>query len=337
MVEPKTTTKPKLKWVVTAVITALVVGVAVNWALGQYYIQDWISSWAYEPTPEVAELEEALDLTAAGKRIWAATNPTLKSAEEFNEACDSHDEEISVLGCYVLEDGQIYIYNVTDVELVDANKTTAAHELLHAVWERLNEGEKEEIKGWLWELYESDKEWFDNELATYSEESWEEEMYTRVATKRRDLPEKLERHYAQYFKDRAKLVTYYENYIKPLEEKNQQMDALWAEIEKLDAEIEAEEDAYDGDLAVYNLRVDAFNLCVETAGCFSSEATYKSQYDALVADGDRLEARRLALNEKITEYNEKLDDYNEAVEILTRLYNRLNSNKASDEEAMSEI
>ena len=145
--------------VALTVVCALIV-TAWFWLMERRILQDWVASWGYAPTEEVAELEEALDLTWRGQLIWAAVNPTLEEAEAFNEYCDSHDAEVSVLGCYAPDEDKIYIYAIQDEELKDANKSTAAHELLHAAWDRLSEGEQKEITGWLDELYESDQEWF---------------------------------------------------------------------------------------------------------------------------------------------------------------------------------
>lgn len=319
--------------VVLTVVCALIV-TAWFWLMERQIPQDWVASWGYAPTEEVTELEEALGLTWRGQLIWAAVNPTLEEAEAFNEYCDSHDAEVSVLGCYAPDEDKIYIYAIQDEELKDANKSTAAHELLHAAWDRLSEGEQKEIAGWLDELYESDQEWFAVELESYEDEEWTEEMYTRAATKRRELPAELEEHYGKYFEDRAQVVQYYENYQEPLDELNAELDERWAELDELDVAIERERAEYEAAVEEYNGRVERFNACADTPGCFN-ETTFAWQRQQLTAEGDELDAWQEALNGRIRDYNQKLAEYNERAAVLEGLYRRMNSNEAG--EAVEEV
>lgn len=327
--KPKKT--KKLGTLVTVVLCTLGVAlVAISLDLLNRKIpQDWVESWWYTPTAEVSEIEEALNLTWRGQMVWAAVDPTLEEAEAFNEYCDSHDADISVLGCYAPDEDKIYIYLITDEVLKDANKSTAAHELLHAVWDRLTDDERAEVERWLQELYESDKEWFDTELATYESDEWTEEMYTRAATKRKDLPAELEEHYGQYFEDRAGVVQYYENYQAPLNELSAELDERWAELEELDVSIEDERAEYLAMLEDYNTRVEQFNWCADTPGCFD-DATFDRKRQGLVAEGDEIDVWREKLNARIRDYNQKLAEYNEKEGTLEGLYNRMNSNEPVD-------
>ena len=210
----------------------------------------------------------------------------------------------------------------------------AAHELLHAAWDRLSEGEQKEITGWLDELYESDQEWFAVELESYEDEEWTEEMYTRAATKRRELPAELEEHYGEYFEDRAQVVQYYENYQEPLNELNAELDERWAELDELDVAIERERAEYEAAVEEYNGRVERFNACADTPGCFD-EATFQRLGRPLEAEGEELDAWQEALNGRIREYNQKLAEYNERAAVLEGLYRRMNSNEAG--EAVEEV
>ena len=114
------------------------------------------------------------------------------------------------------------------------------------------------------------------------------------------------------------------------------MDFMYNSTYSADA-VAQEQTSYYTDLDNYNARVDAFNACADTVGCFQSEAVFNRQYNALNTEVEQLESRRTALNEKIADYNEKLVEYNEAVEILAGLYNRLNSNSAPTEGVVEEI
>ena len=172
------------------------------------------------------------------------------------------------------------------------------------------------------------------ELESYEDEEWTEEMYTRAATKRRELPAELEEHYGEYFEDRAQVVQYYENYQEPLNELNAELDERWAELDELDVAIERERAEYEAAVEEYNGRVERFNACADTPGCFD-EATFQRLGRPLEAEGEELDAWQEALNGRIREYNQKLAEYNERAAVLEGLYRRMNSNEAG--EAVEEV
>lgn len=192
----------------------IVVGVMLaGWALKQPVVWDFWMGLGYEPSTQAAEIREDLELTDKGKRIFAATRPEVEASAGFNEHCDSHDADISLLGCYT--DGRIYVYDITLEELVAANKVTMAHELLHATWERMGEWERNDVEEMLERVYALNREWFDEELKPYDEGERTEEIYTRAGTKLEELPEGLEEHYAKVFRNRKRIVEFYREYEAP--------------------------------------------------------------------------------------------------------------------------
>ncbi len=316
--------KKKSFWQSNYWIAIVVVVIVSGWVMRQPMVWDFWSGLGYEPSLQTGEIRDDLELTDKGKRIFAATRPEVEASEDFNEHCDSHDADISLLGCYT--EGRIYVYNITTSELEAANKVTMAHELLHAVWERMGEWERSDVEEMLWELYEEKREWFDEELEPYAKDEWLEEIYTRAATKLMDLPDELEAHYAKIFKDRKKIVGFYQEYEAPFVRLREELDELEERIENMRREIEWDKTMYMEDVEELDAKIDRFNACADTAGCFSSQAEFTRQRNTLMAEKENLEARRNELNEKIAKNNQWIEDYQEGQAALGKLGDAMNSN-----------
>ena len=135
-----------------AIITSVILVVlAVFFLLNRVAVIDWFKGIGYNPTPDVLTLKSSLSLTLEGERIFNATRPLLASRDDFNNSCESHDEAVTVLGCYTGD--RVYIYNVDDETLNGIRESTASHELLHAIWSRLSGYEKTQIIPLLEETY----------------------------------------------------------------------------------------------------------------------------------------------------------------------------------------
>lgn len=306
-------------WIIIVVVVTL-----SGWAIRQPIIQDFWLGLGYEPNEKTAEIQDELELTSRGKRIFAATQPTVEANVEFNEHCNSHDVDISLLGCYT--DGKIYVYDITLEQIEAANKVTMAHELLHAVWERMYEWEKDDIVELLEKVYAENKEWFSEELEPYRESEWIEEMYTRAGTKLEDLPEELEKHYAKIFQNRQKIVEYYKTYEAPFVALQEEIEELEKRINEVGDEIERERKTYLMRIDTLDMEIDSFNRCADIAGCFRSEAEFSRKRNALLAEREALEQMRGELNAKITENNKRIEEYREKQGALGELSDAMNSN-----------
>ena len=123
-------------WVFAVFVIGVVVVVVLNWR----WIYDWGRGIGYVPTSEMATIKNKLGLTDEGEFLFRSARPVLNEAEEFNLNCRKDNDEVAVLGCY--KNGNIYIYNIEEKELDGIRELTTAHELLHAVWDRMSEEEK---------------------------------------------------------------------------------------------------------------------------------------------------------------------------------------------------
>ena len=313
----------KSKRVLIIVIPALLGFLLLFFLLNRTAVIDTFKAIGYNPTPDMLEVKNSLELTGDGERIWSATHPILASRDDFNVSCESHDEAVSVLGCYTND--RIFVYNVEDDSLPGIRESTSAHELLHAVWKRLTGLEKSELVPELESAYANHPEMKET-IETYPLEERIGELYVRFATQVKDLPEKLETHYAKFFKDQDKLVSYYDSYIAPFNELTEKINKLKDELSALEKEITERSEALDARVASFDSSVDEFNNCADTAGCFSSQWEFNSRRAELVIEQQSLNQENTAINNLIDSYNKKAEAYNQSIARSSDLQNIINSN-----------
>ena len=64
----------------------------------------------------------------------------------------------------------------------------------------------------------------------YGEQERLEELYVRIGTKLRDIPDELEKHYQEYFLNRLKIVDYYEDYQAPFRELHEKNETIRVKV-----------------------------------------------------------------------------------------------------------
>lgn len=313
-----------------SIITVLVVTVVTLLGLGFYFnrqaIFDFISANTYNPSPEISAIESRIKLTDGAKNVFRASRPSLESREAFNDHCDSYNAEVSILGCYT--NGHIYLYNITSSELNGVIESTAAHELLHAEWERMSPAEKADISAAINNVYNDPKyhNLLAEDLATYDESERIEELHSRVGTEIADLPDVLESYYAKYFENQDLVVDFYNSYITPFRELSDELDNLSAQLEDLNKQIDEKTEIYKSRAEQLSNKIDQFNSCADTAGCFTTESAFYARRNELVAEQNTIDAMYEELNLLVNQYNAVVAEYNENVVRGENLDQMMNSN-----------
>jgi hypothetical protein len=109
--------------------------------------QQWVDFWRYRfysPPAEVIAIADKTDMTNEARYIFYVSDPVVEASNDFNLHCSGLEhEQTAVLGCYKMQ--KIFLYNVTDPRLYGIKEVTAAHEMLHAVYERLSLEEKLQV------------------------------------------------------------------------------------------------------------------------------------------------------------------------------------------------
>lgn len=140
---------------VIALVVALAGAAGTWWAgSGRAALPDALTSapWAEAPaaappTAEVVTLADEAHLSDEGREVFYATVPQLLDATAFAGRCTEGHASTPVhaggaVGCYLPSTGTIVLYQPTDARLRGFVVETAAHELLHAAWERLTDDER---------------------------------------------------------------------------------------------------------------------------------------------------------------------------------------------------
>ena len=309
------------RWILGLILIVIVIVCFLN----RRWINDFFRGLSYSPSNMMSQIRDDLDLADKGKFIFNASLPELNQSDDFNEKCRARNEETAVLGCYVEEN--IYVYNIEDKELDGIRELTTAHELLHAVFERTSESEKERLKPFLEKVYKDNRKILEEDIETYDESEKFEELYVRAGTQVKKLPEELEKHYAEIFKDQDKVVSFYEKYISVFRRVEEELDKLTIEISSISNEIEKKTQEYGQRLEKLNAEITDFNNCAETVGCFESNAVFYERRNVLVLEQGTLETMYNEINALIDNYNEKVDKYNEDVIWHDKLNDMINSNK----------
>lgn len=312
-------------WVILLVLVAIATIIVLNRA----WIYDWFRGVTYRPTAEMISIRDELNLTGRGEFLFNATQPELNEADAFNANCRQDESEVAVLGCYTAEN--IYVYNITDAKLDGIRELTAAHELLHAVWARMGSKERENLRPILQQVYQNNLSVLKDDIETYADDEWIEEIFVRAGTEIKKLPDTLEKYYAEIFDDQDAVVDFYESYIAVFREIKMKMEGLASEIEVLRDSINVKMTEYENKVNQLEVDITRFNNCAETAGCFATEAEFYMQRNTLVARENELNLLNDEINNMIDNYNLKVDEYNADALESRKLQNMINS-KADIEE-----
>ncbi len=249
-------------------------------------IADWWKLRSYETPSEVALLSVNAGFNEYGQRLFYVHDPQLLDKQEFADKCTVGEATI-VLGCYI-HDYRIYLFDVTDERLEGVEEVTAAHEMLHAAYDRLSEQEQEEISAALLAFYDTVTDpRIIKTVQTYEERDPDvvhNELHSIIGTEILDLPEELELHYQQYFSDRSKVVELAQEYAEVFTMREKQIEQFDTRLKNIQTQI---------DVIETDLQVQAATLSVQ-----------RGELNAL-RDTD------------IQQYNERIDPYN----VLVRAYN----------------
>jgi hypothetical protein len=179
------------------------------------FVLDQVSAWQYKPSSEVVAFADRTTMTDLGRFYFYASRPAVEEAQDFNTDCSKQEQNTAILGCY---DGRnIYVYNVTNVQLDGIREVTAAHEMLHAAYDRMSKTERAEVDTLVEAEYvklQDDKD-FAERMAFYARTEPGErdnELHSVIGTEVSNLSPELEAHYKKYFTDRAKIVSLHERY-----------------------------------------------------------------------------------------------------------------------------
>lgn len=295
-------------------------------AVGLYNFQaisDWYILRNYSPPARVVELADQTTMQDKTRQIFYINRPSLDDKQAFNAHCQASEKTI-VLGCFIDHQG-IYLLNVDDPRLSGILQVTAAHEVLHAQYERLGKDEKVRVNSLLEEAYQQ----VANERIKTTIESYRSsgadvtnELHSILGTEVENLPGDLEAYYSKYFKSRQQIVQYskqyekaFEDLKKKVEEDDKKLQSLKETIDANQAQLEADGKDIDSerkrmDSLLFSRQIEAYNNAV-------------SGFNQMVQSYNRLVART---KDQIAQYNALVEERNNAVTQQEELYKVIDSN-----------
>ncbi len=245
---------------------------------------DWLRLRQYQPPATIAQLAEHTTMTPKATHLFYVHHPVLADKVSFNEHCRENEQTI-VLGCYVANRG-IYLFDVTDSRLSGVEEVTAAHEMLHAAYDRLSADEKQRVNQLIHNAYSQvTDERIKKVIGQYQKmgADTDNELHSILGTEVATLPAELEQYYSRYFANRQAVVTFSEKYEAVLSQRkdqvadyDQRLSALKAEIDENQNDLDQESEALKGErqrlnsllsnnqVEAYNAGVNDFNEKVRT-------------------------------------------------------------------------
>ncbi len=288
-------------------VVLVIVAPFVVWTQ-RWSIYDAIRLRGYNPPAQVAQLATDTAMNDDTRKLFYVYHPDLQDKVAFHNSCKSSEKTI-VLGCFVSGTG-IYLYNVTDARLAGIIQVTAAHETLHAAYERLSSSEKERVNNLLEDAYTKvTNQRIKDTVNDYRKNGADvsNELHSILGTEVRTLPPELEQYYARYFTNRLKIVAYSEKYEQAFTERKALAEQYFAQMEALKKQIESlnsELDSKKSDLEAQSANLQTQRANVTNAAAFNAQVdSYNRQVAAFNA-----KVRQVAT--LIEQYNSYLEKYN---------------------------
>lgn len=287
---------------------------AVGWAAANPRIlaDQWTVA-RYSPDATVASLADRAGMSERGRFIFYASTPAVIDGDRFGEFCTAEEPGIGVLGCFTRPEGRIYLFPITSPELEGLQAVVAAHEMLHAVWDRMDIAEQSALADPLEDAFAAlgpDHELVER-VALYEESdpaSRIPELYAILGSEVAALPDVLEAHYAGWFDNRGAVTALYETSTSVFRDLDARLTALQDEIAALGAAIDAERAAFTAASEQLAADIADFNVRADTEGAFDSVEAFDAERATILQRQDEVEAARVALNDSIDEYNRLLAD-----------------------------
>lgn len=292
---------------IARLIVSLILLVSAVWVVfNRTYVVDQLTIWRYPPSKDAAALATGSSMNENGKFLFYASRPVVQEREAFNQACRKHAEKTAILGCYT--ERTIHLYNITDPRLEGIKEVTAAHEMLHAAYERLSDSERKRVDSLIDQAStQVNSPSIQRKLALYETTEPGErynELHSMLGSEASNLPAELELYYSRYFTNRLALVSLAERYETIFNELEAQQKQLVSELNALADEINADNISYESQVAELQAAVESFNKRAAN-GSFSSESQFNAERNRLVARQASLSTFREGIIVKIELYDQK--------------------------------
>lgn len=294
---------------ITLAICLTSVLAALLFVLYQGQIFDWLKVKQYTPSSAIVSLADNSGMNEHGRFLFYTGQPELANATKFNASCGNHERSTAVLGCYVSRN--IYLFDVENYELAGVEEVTAAHEMLHAAYERLSVDDKRQVDTYI-ENYlptlRRDKA-FTERMKVYDDLSDADrlnELHSVIGTEIKKISPDLEKYYSQYFTQRSEVVDLYENYSNVFISLEKRSKVLAAEYNQLVERRNSMVRASNREYQALEAAINAFERGPKTDKAAAEELNARA--DAFNAKLAQLKVDVAAIDARLEKIKQELDD-----------------------------
>jgi predicted nucleic acid-binding Zn-ribbon protein len=282
----------------------------------QPWFEDWLDFATPPADPAIQQLAQKSLMTPSAERLFYRQRPTIESQDTFLEQCKVPDKSI-MLGCFVRRGrtGKIVIQNVTDPRLKGTMEVTAAHEMLHAAYERLSDSERQDLGRRLTKaasrIQDPRLKVVLDDYAARDRELYYNELHSHLGTELANFGDaKLDQHYQRYFRDRPRLVAIAQKSGAILKQLDDEADRLKPKITQLEAELKQLEPQIKASEA--NLKASKQNLESLESTLLTTKADAEAAFQAESAQAFQLAAQ---FEQQKAQFNQAVDQHNDRAEI----------------------
>jgi len=289
-------------------------------------VLDWWKLRGYDPPANVVTLASEDTMTDNAKHLFYINHPQLIGDKtQFRNFCTISEQTI-VLGCYHGIENGIAVYSVSDTRLNGVEEVTAAHETLHAAYDRLSSSEKNTLDQELTDFYNNglhDQRIIDtiNSYKKTEPNDVVNEMHSVFGTEVTNLPAPLETYYKQYFANRQTVVNFSNQYESVFTQNQQQLDSIKNQIDSLKSELATDKQNIQDE---ENL-LSSQNKNMQDLLRSGNNSAYNAQVASYNAQVVRLRANIAAYNDKVAQVNSLVEEYNSLAYTQESLYNSLDT------------
>ncbi|MGV8895664.1 MAG: hypothetical protein ACOH10_05510 [Rhodoglobus sp.] len=324
--------RPGFGRIIAAALGAILVialGAAGVWVLThQQRVSDQFTVWQFEPTATLAAYADRVTMTDEGRFLFYASRPSIESTSSFDRHCASHLEDVGILGCYVHGDRKIFLFDVTDDRLDGIEEVVAAHEMLHAAWDRMSDADREVITPLLEAeaTKRADNAAFATTMEYYATAEPGErvnELHSIVGTEFSDISPELEKYYATFFSNREAVVQLHITSDAVFTERQAAIADILDQITALKTSIDGDYTSYNTGYDTLNSDITSFNALADEGGHFTQKQ-FDAERDALVTRQAELDALYTSIADRVTQYDDlvaQLDALNAEVTELNESIN----------------
>jgi hypothetical protein len=324
--QPSTNRASKHRGLGTLIVLVVWLALLGAAAANRQNLFDWWQLRHYQAPAEIAQLASQDTMTDYARKVFYVNEPAVPGKQQFAQDCKAagQREQTIVLGCYHSNQAGIFLLSVSDPRLSGVEQVTAAHEMLHAAYDRLDGAEKNRINKLLLDYYHNDlhDQRIQNTMEAYKKTEPNDlvnEMHSIFGTEIANLPAPLEEYYQRYFTNRPAVAAFAAQYQAVFTSRQQTLTQLETQLDSLKQRIQAGEDdlkiqqatineqqatlmaqrnsgntgAYNAGVPAYNRLIDGYNAQIE------SIKSLISQYNQLVANHNALVLEQNQLRDEL--------------------------------------